>query len=129
MAVTSGARRVQEQEVQQFEERSNPRYAINLDVQYKLIKAGKVDLSGQGHTLNMSSGGILFEISDALQAGKISVHRGTVVLEVKWPYLLDDRCPLKLVARGRVVRREADRFAIRIESHEFHTAGTRPDSH
>src|SRR5271166_1415882 len=127
MSVTRGATRVQE--FRQFEERSNPRYTINLEVQYKLLKAGKVEHTGHGQTLNMSSAGILFEASDALDAAKISVHRGTVVLEVKWPYLLDNRCPLKLVARGRLVRRDAGRFAVRIEAHEFHTAGTRADSH
>ena len=97
----------------------NGRYPIALDVQYKLLRGGRVDQVGSGKTLNISSGGVLFETDQTLPAG------GTVELAIKWPYLLREVCSLKLVMRGRVVRRDTrtKATAVRAEHHEFRTAG------
>jgi hypothetical protein len=43
------------------------------------------------------------------------------MLEVKWPVLLDDTQPLKLVTRGAIVWSEDGVAAMRIENWEFHT--------
>jgi hypothetical protein len=72
-----------------------------------------------GHTLDMSSGGILFTTAEALDPGK------RLEIAVNWPARLDGTCRLKLVAMGRVVRSEADRAAIAIEHYEFKTQGAR----
>jgi hypothetical protein len=68
-----------------------------------------------GKTLDISSGGVLFETQQRLRAGK------RVEVSVNWPALLDGGCPLKFVAVGRVVRAEERRAAMHIEQHEFRT--------
>ncbi|HYW43523.1 MAG TPA: hypothetical protein VE959_11750 [Bryobacteraceae bacterium] len=75
-------------------------------------------LSGVGKTLNMGSGGILFTTEEKLPMGRM------VELSINWPARLDGTCPLKMVARGRVVRSEDTRAAVRIERYEFRTRRT-----
>jgi hypothetical protein len=103
------------------DQRSKGRYPIALELQYKLLRGSRVERVGTGRTLNISSGGVLFETDDPLPA------RGSVELAVKWPFLLEGSCGLKLVMRGRIVRRDANAkaTAVRAEFHEFRTAGTR----
>lgn len=103
------------------EQRSKSRYPIALELQYKLFHGNRVERTGSGRTLNISSNGVLFETDHPLPA------RGTVELALKWPLLLDGACGLKLVMRGRIVRSEANGHATAIcmESHEFRTTGIR----
>src|ERR1700691_3397526 len=42
-------------------------------------------------------------------------------LSISWPAQLNDKCALKLVARGRVVRFEDGRTAMEIQQYEFRT--------
>ena len=44
-------------------------------------------------------------------------------LSISWPAQLDNKCNLKLVARGRVTRLEQGRAAVEIQQYEFRTAG------
>jgi len=101
------------------DQRLKGRYPIALDVQYKLLSRDGVDRVGCGKTLNISSGGVLFETDQQLPAS------GVVELAIKWPYVLRDVCSLKLVVRGHIVRRDASTkaTAVRAEHHEFRTAG------
>jgi len=66
----------------------------------------------------MGSGGILFTTEEKLPMGRM------VELSINWPARLDGTCPLKMVARGRVVRSEDTRAAVRIERYEFRTRRT-----
>ena len=75
--------------------------------------------AGAGRTVDMSSGGILFTTSEALDPGR------RLEIAVNWPARLDGTCRLKLVAMGRVVRSEWDRAAIVIEHYEFKTQGAK----
>lgn len=68
----------------------------------------------------MSSSGILFTIEGTLSPGR------RLELSVNWPAQLNNQCPLKLVARGKVVRSEPGKAAIEIQQYEFRTAGTSP---
>jgi hypothetical protein len=104
------------------ERRGSSRQAIEREVQYRLLgrKDGEVNCSGK--TLNISSSGVLFTTVDALVPG----HR--VELAIDWPAQLNNKCALKLVARGRVVRYEGDRAALEILQHEFRTRATRAPS-
>ena len=43
-------------------------------------------------------------------------------VSISWPVQLNNKCALKLVARGRVVRFEQGRAAIEIQQYEFRTA-------
>jgi len=76
---------------------------------------------GCGRTLNISSGGVLLETDQLLPP------TGIVELAIQWPFLLREVCSLKLVMRGRIVRRDyqTKATAVRAEFHEFRTAGVR----
>lgn len=94
--------------------RANRRYPIRLEVEYKLLSE---PLTGFGVTLNVSSGGILFETENRLP------DYGSIEMSLKWPFLLDGGCALKLVMRGRIVRSDETSTAVKITQHEFRTAG------
>ena len=73
--------------------------------------------TGIGRTVNMSSSGVLFTSEQPMFPGR------RLELSVSWPAQLDNKCPLKLVARGKIIRSEAGRVAIEIQQYEFRTAG------
>lgn len=102
-------------ELHNKDRRSRNRYPITLQLQYKL-GTGLVRL-GFGHTINISSGGVLFEGDDYLPNG------GKIELALNWPFLLQGSCGLKLVMRGRIVRRERNKVAVKAEFREFRTVG------
>ncbi len=99
--------------------RTKRRYPIHLDVQYKLLKHRRVEHLGSGRTLNISSGGVLFEADGLMPAS------GPIELALNWPFLLHGSCNLKLVIRGRIVRTNNKAIAIKAEFHEFRTTGAR----
>jgi hypothetical protein len=101
-------------DIQRPDQRLRRRYPITLHVDYKLPNRGQVVRSGSGRTLNLSSGGVLFEANDSLPAGS------RIELIINWPLLSKDVCPLKLVIRGRVVRSDAEGIAVKMMLHEFH---------
>jgi len=108
-------------ETHRGDQRVNERYPITLELQYKLLNKGRVEHLGIGRTLNISSGGVLFEADALLPA------TGPIELAMSWPFLLEGICNLKLVMRGRIVRCDTNSkvIAVRAEHHEFHTAGVR----
>lgn len=98
------------------ERRATKRFAIEQDAAYKVLDhRAAVPESGAGKTLDMSSGGVLFETAQRLRPGK------RVEVSVNWPAQLEGGCPLKFVAVGRVVRAEETCAAMHIEQHEFRT--------
>ena len=97
------------------ERRSTDRFPIESALRYKLMEGKAIQLAGQGRTLNMSSGGILFTADARLTAG----YR--VELSVDWPAQLNETCGLKLVALGKIVRTDAETAAIHIEKYDFRT--------
>lgn len=101
------------------DQRSRERYPISLELQYKLLRGGRVKQVGTGRTLNISSGGVLIETEDQLPS------RGMVEIAMQWPFLLQGVCGLKLVMRGHIVRSVENprTTAIRAEFREFRTAG------
>lgn len=101
------------------DQRSHRRYPITLDVEYKLIHKGQVERFGFGKTLNVSSGGACFESPDVLPVERL------IELVMKWPFLLEGVCPLRLVMRGRIVRCDGRQIAVHVKHHEFRTAGVR----
>jgi len=99
--------------------RAKRRYPINLPVQYKIVKNYLVIGTGSGNSLDLSSGGIAFTTSEPLKIGSY------LELSVSWPVLLNQSCPLKLVASGRVVRSDQRSTAIRMDRYEFRTQGAK----
>jgi c-di-GMP-binding flagellar brake protein YcgR len=105
---------------QTVERRASTRLPIEQDVQYRVLNKREGDLEARGKTLNISSSGVLFTTEDILLPGR------RVELSINWPAQLDQKCALKLVARGRVVRFENGTAAIEILQHEFRTRRNRP---
>jgi hypothetical protein len=96
--------------------RAAVRFPIEQDVRYKIFK-GRTMQVGYGKTINVSSNGILFTTERPLAFDE------RVEVAVNWPAFLNNKCPLKLVTRGRIVRSEDGRAAVAIEHYEFRTQG------
>ena len=97
--------------------RQDRRYELQLEVKWKLIRRRRVLDTGTGQTIDMSSGGILFDAGRHLPEGL------NVELSITWPVLLHNVAPMQLVAAGRIVRSSGRRIAIQTVQHEFRTAG------
>jgi hypothetical protein len=100
--------------------RGSERRSIERDVQYRVLSRKDGEVSAAGKTVNISSSGVLFTTDETLLPGR------RVELSIDWPAQLDNKCALKLVARGRVVRFEGDCAALEILQHEFRTRASRP---
>ena len=98
--------------------RADHRYEISLELRWKVVRRRQTIDTGSGRTVDMSSGGILFESTRPLPVGR------NVELSINWPALLQNVTPLQLIAYGRIVRSEGYRAAMRISQHEFKTLGT-----
>lgn len=101
------------------ERRRSARREISQTVQYRVLGRKEAEVSAAGRTLNISSSGVLFTTTHTLLPGR------RMELAIEWPVQLDNKCALKLVARGRVVRFEGDRAALEILQHEFRTRAVR----
>jgi hypothetical protein len=99
------------------ERRSNRRYGIQLDLTWKLVRRCRLLDAGAGRTVDLSSGGILFDAGRALPEGL------NVELSIAWPVLLHDVAPLQLTVAGRIVRCEDRIIAVEMVQHEFRRAG------
>ncbi len=96
--------------------RAAVRFPIEQDVRYKVFRRSTVEV-GFGKTINISSNGILFTAQREFACGE------RLEVAVNWPAQLDNKCPLKLVTTGRIVRSEGHRAAIAIDRYEFRTQG------
>ena len=99
------------------ERRFKFRYTLDLSVRFRSSVAGSV-ICGDGLAVNVSSGGVLVACHHEISVGAL------MELSIEWPFLLDGRTPIQLIARCRVLRRGAYHFAAKFERHEFHTMKT-----
>jgi len=99
-----------------IERRSKARYPVKLTVRYRTVGRHHT-VNGVGHTLNMSSGGLLVSAQQEVSAGL------RLEINVEWPLLLDGAVPLQLVAHGKVVRCGGSMFAISFAQYQFRTMG------
>jgi hypothetical protein len=88
---------------------------MQRDVRYKVLKDGVPHQAGNGHTIDMGSRGVSVNVETDLATGAF------IQLSVSWPVLLDDRCPMRLVIFGRVLRSEGGRCACTVDKYEFRT--------
>ena len=102
----------------QSDRRASERFPIARDLRYRIINKRGNEESGDGKTVNMSSSGLLFTAGEMLLPGR------RVEVSVSWPAQLNQKCALKFVARGRVVRFDDGQVAIEIQQHEFRTQST-----
>lgn len=105
------------------ERRGTTRYRIDLNLRWNVVRRRKVMESGTGRTVDLSSGGILFDAGRPLAPG------AGVEISIAWPARLHDVAPLQLVVVGRIVRAEGCRAAIHVRQHEFRTVAAESHSH
>jgi hypothetical protein len=79
-------------------------------------------VAGTGQTVNLSSSGALIASEHRIELG------AKIALFMDWPIMLNGTTPLQFVGRGRVVRSDADAFALSLEHHEFRIRKKRPQS-
>jgi hypothetical protein len=101
------------------ERRNADRFPIEREVRYRILNKRNTYEEGTGKTINISSNGVLFTTDQILIPGK------RLELSISWPAQLDNKCQLKLVARGRVARLEQGRAAIEVQQYEFRTQGSK----
>ena len=92
-----------------------------MELKWKLIRRRRVLDTGTGRTLDLSSGGILFDAGRHLPEGL------NVELSIAWPVLLHDVAPMQLVASGKIVRSNGHEVAVETVLHEFRTVGVSSD--
>ena len=100
------------------ERRTHARYAVEMDLSYKLLRNQKVLQQGVGKTRDISSGGTFFNADQRLPAG------GQVELSIDWPTLLNGVCPLQLRIKGKVMRNSGPGTAVKTLHYEFRTRAT-----
>lgn len=101
------------------ERRASDRFPIQREVRFRLLSKrlhGEAE-EGTGTTVNISSTGVLFATEKMLSPGK------RIELSINWPAELDNRCQLRLIARGRITRHQDGCAAVEIHQYEFRTAG------
>ena len=97
--------------------RQDRRYQLQLELKWKLIRRRRVLDTGTGQTVDVSSGGFLFDAGRHLPEGL------NVELSIAWPVLLHNVAPIQLVATGKIVRANGRQVAIQTIQHEFRTTG------
>jgi hypothetical protein len=107
-------------ENEQADRRHSDRFPIEREVRYRVLNKRSSEEIGDGKTLNISSSGVLFTTDHMLLPGR------RMELAISWPAQLNNKTPLKLVARGRVVRFEGGRAAMEIQQYEFRTQSSLP---
>ncbi len=101
-----------------LERRAKARFPLNRQMRYKLFHNGGGTLqAGNGHTLDISSGGIAFAID-----GEVPLET-YVELSISWPVLLHNDCPMQLIVFGRMLRSVPGRSVCTVDKYEFRTQG------
>ena len=101
------------------ERRVKERYPLDLTVRFRCSSA-EAQFSGEGLSINISSGGVLVRYRQP--ASEYDIGVGTLVeMRIEWPSLLDGKVPLQLCSVGRVVRHSAASFAATLGNCQFRT--------
>jgi hypothetical protein len=103
------------EQTQDSDRRRSDRFAIEREIRYRALNKRGGEEAGEGKTVNMSSSGVLFTSGQILRPGR------RIELAISWPAQLNNKCALKLVARGRIVRFENGLAAMEIQQYEFRT--------
>jgi len=103
------------EQTQESDRRRSDRFLIEREIRYRALNKRGGEEAGEGKTVNMSSSGVLFTSPQILRPGR------RIELAISWPAQLNNKCALKLVARGRIVRFENGLAAMEIQQYEFRT--------
>src|ERR1035438_482330 len=101
--------------------RVDRRYGLKLELRWKLIRRQRVLDTGSGASVDLSSGGILFDAGRPLPPGL------NVQLSISWPVLLHNTAALQLIVSGRIMRASGTCAAIQMAQHEFRTIAQPPE--
>ena len=96
------------------ERRQYRRYPITAQSEY-IVKEKRAWTTTQ----DISTGGVLLKTNQRLPRGL------PIQVLIDWPVLLDQRCPLRLVISGIVLRSDARGTVVGIDRHDFHLHPTR----
>lgn len=97
------------------ENRKNQRFELKLPIE--VVRSGKNGETLFGHTLNVSSSGVLFELEQALQLGEVIEYN--VVL----PTGQEPNEDVRLHCMGKVTRCQGNYAAATMERYEFSRGG------
>ena len=100
--------------VETADRRSKIRYPIELEVRF-FISEGDSEVYRTGLTTNISSSGLLIRSTAVMREGS------QLRIMIQWPWALDGRIPLQLVATGLVVRASQASFAVAVGNYQFRT--------
>ena len=91
-------------------------FPIERELRYR-ISGKREELAGSGITIDIGSKRLVFRTTQTVPTGK------RLEMAISWPAQLDQKCALKLLASGRIVRADAGVVAVSIERYEFRTMG------
>jgi hypothetical protein len=103
--------------------RASVRFPLKLTIKYRLLGSSKTSDWTLSESVNISSGGVFFTTPEAVSAGQ------SLEAYLAWPVLLDKHIPLRLVAKGAVVRNDGAGIAMRFETYEFRTGHIHGEAH
>lgn len=95
--------------------RSHRRYPVIVDIKYSLAPSGHVQV-GRGRTINLSSGGVLFEAEVAIPVN------ASIELSISWPGRSDFQIQFELHATGKALRIGDSKVAVKFDRSIFRTA-------
>lgn len=105
--------------IQTDDRRISPRYEHQAELRFEQQGRDGTLRVGHGTTEDVSRRGIRFRTEDPPEVGS------EVLTRIPWPTLLQNVCPLELIARGQVTRSTDRGIILVIRSYEFRTCGER----
>ena len=101
------------------ERRSYRRYPVTVDLEYGVVSLESHLQAGHGSTINLSSGGVLFEAESTVAVNT------TVELSISWPQRSDAPVQFQLHVTGKTVRTKSRNVAVKFDQRIFRTTSTR----
>lgn len=98
-----------------IENRKNQRFELRLPLE--VVRSTKNGETLTGHTLNVSSSGVLFELGQALQQGEVIEYYLTL------PTGQEPNEDVRLRCVGKVTRCQGNYAAVTMERYEFSRGG------
>ncbi len=99
--------------------RGSPRYEHQVELRFEQQGRDGTLRIGHGITEDVSRRGIRFRTEEPPEVGT------EVITRIPWPSLLQNVCPLELIARGVIARDTTRGIILVIRSYEFRTCGAR----
>ena len=98
-----------------IERRKKARFPMNRELRYKVLEDDTIVESGMATTIDMGSAGVAFLTDHQLPPGAF------IELSISWPVLLENSCPMRLIAFGRLLRSSGRMSACTVDKYEFRT--------